>query len=213
MVIFLSWNLPSGDDFLPRVSEAKLEKAYQQETQARPKLRLLCALHRKKGESIDKIANTLHMSRYTVHNYLWRFEEKGLAAKDTIKQPGKKPRLSVAQRQNLVRELEKGPPHNRTGLWNTKQVRELIFKKFGVRFVPQHVWRILVACGFSVQRARPRHYKSASKEEIKAFKKKPENSSATIERKVLSWPAKTRHRSDLSHSLQEVGQKKEAIQP
>lgn len=194
------------------MSEAKLEKAYQQETQARPKLRLLCALNRKKGKSMDQIADLLHMPRYTVHKYLWRFEEKGLAAKDTVKQPGKKPRLSAAQRQKLVRELEKGPPHNRTGLWNTKQVRELISKKFGVRFVPQHVWRILVACGFSVQRARPRHYKTASKEEIKAFKKKPENSSATIERKVLSWPAKTKHRSDSSRLLQEDGQKKEAVQ-
>jgi len=213
MVIFLSWNLPSGDDFLPRVSEATLEKSYQQETQARPKLRLLCALNRKKGMSMDKIADLLHMPRYTVHKYLWRFEEKGLAAKDTVKQQGRKPILTLQQRQKLVRELEKGPPHNRTGLWDTKQVRELIHKKFGVRFVPQHVWRILVACGYSVQRARPRHYKTASKEEIKAFKKKPGDSHSTIRRKVLSWPAKTKPRSASSRLSQEAGQKKEATQP
>lgn len=208
----MSWNLPSGDNFLPRVGEAKLERLYHQETQAKPKLRLLCALHRKKGESIDKIANNLHMSRYTVHNYLWRFEEKGLTAKETIKQPGRKPILLPSQRRQLVKELEKGPPHNRGGLWNTKQAREIIHKKFGVRFVPQHVWRILVACGFSIQRARPRHYKSASKDEIKAFKKKPGNLSVTIEKKVLSWPVKTKPRLDSSRSSQEGGQKKEATQ-
>lgn len=195
---------------MPRVSEAKLETLYRQETQARPKLRLLCALHRKKGNSMDQIADILHMSRYTVHKYLWRFEEKGLAAKDTVKQQGRKPVLTPQQRQKLVRELEKGPPHNRTGLWDTKQVRELIHKKFKVCFVPQHVWRILIACGFSVQRARPRHYKTASKEEIKAFKKKPGDSSDTIERKVLSWPAKTKPLLASSRSLHGAGQKKEA---
>ncbi len=208
----MSWNLPSGDDFLPRVSEAKLEKLYRQEMQARPKLRLLCALHRKKEMSMDQIANLLHMSRYTVHKYLWRFEEKGLAAKDTIKQPGRKPSLSPLQRRQLVRELEKGPPYNRGGLWDTKQVRELIYKKFGVRFVSQHAWRILKACGFSIQRARPRHYKTASKEEIAAFKKKPNDSSSITEKRVLSWPLKMRPRLASSRSLQEDGQKKEATQ-
>lgn len=212
MVIFLSWNLPSGHDFLPRVSEAKLEKFYEREKEARPKLRLLCAIHRKRGKSLDQIADFVKLPRRTVHKYLWRLEEKGLVGKNTIKQSGRPPTLSSRQRQQLVRELEKGPPHNRTGLWNSKQVRELIQKKFGVRFVPQHVWRILVACGFSVQRARPRHYKSASKEEIKAFKKKPGDSFDTITRKVLSWPLKTKPRLASSRLLQEAGQKKEAVQ-
>ena len=212
MVVFLSWNLSSGDDFLPRVSEATLEKQYQQETQARPKLRLLCALHRKKGASMDHIAEMLHMPRYTVHKYLRRFDEKGIAAKDKIKQPGRKPVLSTAQRRQLVRELEKGPPHNKSGLWDTKQVRELIQKKFGVRFVPQHAWRILKACGFSIQRARPRHYKTASKEEILAFKKKPSDSYSITGKKILSRPAKTKQRSVSSRSLREGGQKKEATQ-
>lgn len=208
----MSWNLPTGSDFLPRISEAKLEKLYRQETQARPKLRLLCALQRKKTKSIDQIANSIRIPRRTVHKYLWRFEEKGLAAKDTIKQPGKKPLLSVTQRRQLVRELEKGPPNNRTGLWDTKQVRELIYKKFNVHFVSQHVWRILVACGFSVQRARPKHYKTASEEEIKAFKKKPDDSFDTINRKVLLWPLKMKPHLDSSRSWPKAGQKKEATQ-
>lgn len=212
MVIFLSWNLSSGENFLPRVSEVKLEQIYRQEMEARPKLRLLCALHRKNGKSIDQIADLVRIPRRTVHKYLWRFEERGLAAKDTVKQPGREPVLSLKQRQRLIRELEKGPPHNRTGLWETKEVRELIQKKFKARFVPQHVWRILKACGFSVQRARPRHYKTASEEEIKAFKKKPNDSSTTTAKKVLSWPAKMKPRLASSRSLHEDGQKKEANQ-
>ncbi|MBI2598165.1 MAG: transposase [Candidatus Diapherotrites archaeon] len=199
LVVFMSWNLSSGDDFLPRVSEAKLEQLYKQENGRRPKLRLLCALHRKSGKSIDKIAELVRIPRRTVHKYLWRFEEKGLDGKNTVKQPGRKPALSSRQRSQLVKELERGVPHSNSGLWDTKEVRELIKKKFGVTFVPQHVWRILVACGFSLQRPRPRHYKTNLPDEIRRFKKKRKGKADTIGQKVLLWAAKTKQPSPQLH--------------
>lgn len=180
---------------MPHVSETELEQLYKQEKEGRPKLRLLCALHRKNGKSIDKIADIVRIPRRTVHKYLWRFEERGLTAKDTVKQPGRKPILSSRQRRQLVKELERGPPHSNSGLWSTKEVRELIEKKFSITFVPQHVWRILIACGFSLQRPRPKHYKTATLEEIERFKKKPKDKSSTTEEKVLSWAAKMKQHS------------------
>lgn len=208
----MSWQLLKGEDYLPRVSEAKLEQLYRVETLVAPKLRLLCALQRKRGESIDSIAGSVRIPRRTVHKYLWRFEEKGVAGKDTVKKPGRKPTLSTRQRQALVRELEKGPLYNRNGLWSSKEVRQLIRKKFGVTFVPQHVWRILVAGGFSVQRARPRHYKTATPDEIRRFKKKPVTRSVTTKRKVLSWAQKTKQPLDSYRLSPAAGQKKEANQ-
>lgn len=201
----MSWNLSSGEDFLPRVSEAELERLYRQETEAKPKLRLLCALHRKNGRSIDRIAGLVRIPRRTVHKYLWRFEDKGLDGKNTVKQPGRIPALSLRQRRQLVKELERGPPHSNSGLWNTKDVRELIEKKFGVSFVPQHVWRVLVACGFSLQRPRPRHYKTAAPDEIRRFKKKPKGKSNITGRKVLSWARKMKQHSASSRQLQGAG--------
>lgn len=208
----MSWNLSSGEDFLPRVSEAKLEQLYRQEAEARPKLRLLCALHRKNGKSIDKIAELAHIPRRTVHKYLWRFEDNGISGKDTVKQPGRKPALSLRQRKQLVKKLELGSPHSNSGLWDTKEVRDLIKKKFGVAFVPQHVWRILVGCGFSLQRPRPRHYKIALPEEIKRFKKKPKGKSNIIGRKDLSWALKTKQLLASSQPLHADGLAKEADQ-
>ena len=209
----MSWNLLKGEDYLPRISEVELERLYRLESGATPKLRLLCALQRKRGESIDSIADNIRIPRRTVHKYLWRFEEKGIEGKDTVKKSGRKPILSARQQRALVRELEKGSPHNRTGLWSSKEVRQFIEKKFGVTFVSQHVWRILIASGFSVQRARPRHYKTASPDEIRRFKKKPNASSATTKPKALSWAQKTKQHSGSSRSLHEAGRKKEANQP
>ena len=211
-MVLLSWQLAKGEEYLPRISEVELEQLYRAEKEATPKLRLLCALQRKRGESLDSIAGDARIPRRTVHKYLWRFEEKGITGKDTIKKPGRKPILTAQQQRALVRELERGPPHNRNGLWSSKEVRQLIEKKFGVTFVPQHVWRILTASGFSVQRARPRHHKTATPDEIKRFKKKLAKRFAITKPKALSWPAKTKLRSASSHLSQEAGQKKEANQ-
>jgi hypothetical protein len=57
------WKLPKGDDFLPGVSIQELRRLYRVEKRAKPKLRLLCAIHRKEGKSIDDMAGYTNMKR------------------------------------------------------------------------------------------------------------------------------------------------------
>jgi len=166
------WNLPKGDDFLPGVSIQELRGLYKAEKKAKPKLRLLCAIHRKEGKSIDDIAGFTNMKRRTVHETLRRFVDRGISAKDSIKQTGRPPELTLKQRKKLVLRLEQGPSYNKGGLWTTKDVREYIRKEFGVTYTHGHVWELLKATGFSLQRPRPRHYKAPSKREITDFKKR-----------------------------------------
>ena len=189
------WELSKGDDFLPDISPDELEGMYKKETKAKPKLRLLCALHRKHGESIDEIARITTLPRRTVHGTLHRFVERGIGAKDSIKQPGKTPVLSTRQRRKLVSDLERGPAHNPKGLWTTKEVKKLLKTKYHVDFVPQHVWRILKALGFTLQKPRKRHHKSASDEEIKVFKKPRDGPQDTTADAVLLWAQKMRPHS------------------
>lgn len=166
------WNLPKGDDFLPGVGIAELRRMYREEWKAKPKVRVLCAIHRKEGRSIDDIAVFVNLKRRTVHETLRRFVERGISAKDSVKQSGRPPKLSEKQRRRLIAVLERGPPHNRHGLWTTKEVRELIWREFGVEYTHSHVWELLMAAGFSIQRPRPRHYKAPSEREIRRFKKR-----------------------------------------
>ena len=163
------WNLPKGEDFLPRVSIRELRKMYRVEQKAKPRLRVLFAIHRKEGSSIDDIAAFTNMKRRTVHETLRRFVERGIEAKDSIKQTGRPPKLTEQQRRKFIRKLERGPPYNHSGLWTTKEVRELIRKDFGVKYAHGHVWELLTAAGFSLQRPRPRHYKAPLKKEGQAF--------------------------------------------
>lgn len=189
------WTLERGDMFLSDVSLRQLEKLYGLEKKVKPKLRLLCGIHRKKGKSMDEIADLLSKPRRTVHGWLVRFQERGIEAKDSIKQSGRPPQLTISQRKDLVKRLERGQSNNPGGLWTTKEVKNLIKKRYGLIFVNQHVWRLLDNLGFSLQRPRKKHYKSASPEEIKQFKKKPKQKPDTTERKVLLWAHKMKRHS------------------
>lgn len=189
------WNLPKGKTFLLDMSLQKLQQLYDKESNAKAKIRLLCALHRKRGKSIDDIAYLISKSRRTVHSWLVRFSERGISGKDSKKAPGKVPTLSLKQREKLIKILERGPPHNPTGLWSTKDVRKLIARRFKRTYVKQHIWRMLTSLGFSLLRPRKRHYQHPSDEEIAQFKKKLDEKPDTIERKDLLWARKMRQHS------------------
>ncbi len=181
------WRLTKGSGFLPQISSKRLQTAYNQEKNAKAKLRLLSAVHRKRGRSIDEIAYLLSKSRRTVHGWLTRLQERGIGGKDSIKQSGRPATMTLTQRRSLVNDLERGPPHNASGLWTTKELRKLLKRKYHVEFVNQHIWRLLVSLGFSMQRPRKRHYQRPSDEEIALFKKKLGEKRSTIERKDLLW--------------------------
>lgn len=133
-------------------------------------MRLLAAIHRKEGDSLDAIVRKLQLPRRTVHGWLQRFEERGLDGVKDIKQPGRPPMLTKTQLKELRKDLIKGPRKGNSALWTTKKVTEHVEKKFNVRYTARHMVRLLHKVGFSIQKPRPRHYK-ASMEEQEAFKK------------------------------------------
>ena len=183
----IMWTLLKGKYFLPATSVNQLQKSYDKEKNAKAKLRLLSAVHRKKGKSIDEIAYLLSKPRRTIHGWLTRFQKRGISGKDSIKQSGRPATLTLTQRKNLVKDLERGPPYNSTGLWSTKELKDLLKRKYQVEFVNQHVWRLLVSLGFSMQRPRKQHYQKPSNEDIVQFKKKLDEKRDITVRKDLLW--------------------------
>ncbi len=207
----MSWNLARGESFLPHVSLQELKQNMAAETNAKSKLRWLIAIHRKQGKSLDAVAEASAAPKQTVVSILHRFAEKGPQAAHAVKQDGRPPHLTKRQRLRLLKILEKGNARAPSRLWTSKEVLALIKKKFGVSYTPQHVWRLLVACGFSLLVPRPRHYKSPSKEVHDAFKKKRGSSHATTARKVLLWAVRMKPRSDSSPALRESGPERGAV--
>src|SRR3989338_7255680 len=153
------WTLPKGDSFLPKVSLRQLQRLYASEQKAKPKLRLLCAICRKEGGSLDDVAARVSMKRRTVHEILRRFDERGIKGKDSIKQEGQPYHLTLPQRKDLAQRLRRGPPNNESGLWTTKEVHAFIKKKYGITYAHTHVWTILKAGGGSPRQAGGRRHK------------------------------------------------------
>ena len=207
----MSWNLARGEDFLPNTSLSELKRLMRAETKAKPRLRLLIAVHRKQDKPIDEIAEACGIPRRTVHGTIQRFQERGVAASNAAEKKGRPPHLTKRQRLRLLKILEKGNPRAPSRLWTSKEVLALIKKKFGVTYTPQHVWRLLIACGFSLLVPRPRHYKSPGKEVHDAFKKKPGSSHDTTGRKVLLWAARMKPRSGSFPASHGAGPAKGAV--
>ena len=71
---------------------------------------------------------------------------------------GRKARLTPAQRQQLEQALRQGPQAHgyRSQLWTLERIGALIRKRFGVRYHPGPVWKLLRKLGWSPQRPTTR---------------------------------------------------------
>jgi len=154
-----------GVAFLADVSLKKLEESYAAETHAKSKLRLQCAILRKKGKSQPFIADVTGTPVTTVSDILRRFETRGVSGSHAIKQQGQPPKLSTVQRVKLKRVVSQSP--TKEGLpfkiWTTKLVQHIINKMFNVEYVVMQVHRLLKSLGLSLQKARPEHIKANKK--------------------------------------------------
>jgi len=106
------------------------------------------------GMSLAGIAKQLKCSPGAV--YYWRdcYRKKGKEGLAPKPITGRPHRLSVRQRQSLGRILVKGALDYgyATDLWTTRRVAEVIRRRFGLTYHPNHLWRLLRGLGFSCQK-------------------------------------------------------------
>lgn len=100
------------------------------------------------------IAAALGVSTSAVSQWCTRAGEQGVEALAHRPPPGLAPRLSAEQRAQLPTLLAHGAPaYGFIGdVWTAKRVAQVIERTFGVRYHPDHVSRLLRACGWSYQR-------------------------------------------------------------
>ena len=170
----MTWNLARGEDFLPEVSLNELKKHAKAENRAKPKTRLLVAIHRKEEKSIDWISNAVGLHRRAVHDILHRYEDRGLKASQALPKPGRQKHLTEKQLQNLRKRLLQSPKANGfiEGFWNGRMVSKLISREYNVKYSKNWLPELLKRVGFSYKKPRATNPRKAPPEEIEAFKKK-----------------------------------------
>ena len=195
-----------GVDFLPKISLRKLEKLYHSENNAKAKLRLQCAILRKEGKTIENISDVTRKPKTTISDILNRFKQKGIIAKDAVKQKGQPKRLSDLQRKKIKKMLEKKPIEKGFPfiVWTTKLVSYAIKKIFRVVYSLRQIRNLLKKLRFSLQKQRPEHIK-ANKELQRQFKKNFDEELKSLILTDMRSSFWMKAHSNLSHTSQEVG--------
>lgn len=107
-----------------------------------------------RGESQAEVAHALSVSRQSVSRWYHQWHDGGGAALRAAGRAGRKPRLSAEQLAQVEAALRRGANANgfATGLWTLPRVAQVITRQTGVSFHPGHVWRILRALHWTLQR-------------------------------------------------------------
>ncbi len=110
------------------------------------------------GREIGEIAEIVGASASSVRRWHRVVKKGGLEALKAKPHPGPKPRLNEKQKQRLTKILLAGPLKSgyRNDLWTCPRVAEVIVKKFGVKYHPAHVWKILRSFGWTPQKPEQR---------------------------------------------------------
>ena len=164
--------LPTGSKFLPHISRNKLVKMQKEETDPKAQMRLLMCIARKDGKSIRQIAREFNKSYSTTRVWLKRAIELGLKGRYDEQRPGSKPKMDKEQMKSLRKDLIAGPASGgfKSGLWTGKLLKKHIEQKYKVQYSTPGIYKVLHRAGFSRQKPRQKHPKSASKPEIKRFR-------------------------------------------
>lgn len=110
------------------------------------------------GERVAEMCDALGVNRSSINRWLTWYHATGVDGLRTGKAPGRQPKLTEAQCDELVAVIEAGPQAAgfSSGTWTGPMVADWIARRFGVRFHINYVPRLLHDLGFSVQRPRKR---------------------------------------------------------
>src|SRR5512144_1463908 len=135
------------DDMRPPGSPTELEQR---------RLRAIDLLQR--DVPVHVVADRLGVDRRSVRRWKQAHRGKGRAGLRARPASGRPPKLTAAQRNQLARVIVAGPEAAgyATSLWTCRRIVEVIRRQFKVVYHPDHVGRLLRACGFSPQRPQPR---------------------------------------------------------
>ena len=110
------------------------------------------------GERVAVMCEALGVVRGSINRWLRWYNAMGAEGLRTGKSPGRSPRLTQDQRDQLSAIIDAGPHVGgfSTGIWTGPMVATLIKREFGIRYNHNYVPRLLHQLGFSVQRPRKR---------------------------------------------------------
>lgn len=111
-----------------------------------------------RGKGVNEVARLVGASSSSISRWKTALRGRGPDGLKSRPQPGRRPRLSRADKRRLVSLLKRGAvaagyPND---LWTCRRVADLIGRTFNVWYDPDHVWKVLHALGWSAQKPEAR---------------------------------------------------------
>ena len=182
---------PRGESFLPDISIDDLNDLYQKENDPIAKIRLLAAILRKEGKTLEEISLMIKHPLTTVGDWLRRLHTEGISRKNNKKRYGRPRRLTNKQIEDLKPIVFRSPQEQGFPfiIWTTKLVIQLIEQLYNVSYKPLQVRRILHRLGLSCQKPRPAHRKANKRlqEEFKKISNNKLNHLLTMDTQSYFW--------------------------
>lgn len=120
--------------------------------------KISCLLMISQGLHFRVIAERLKIHPKSVYNWLKRFMARRFSwlLGKHYKNRGKKTGLTKEQKKELHQIVENGPEVSGfdSGVWTTAMIVEVVNNKFGVRYTPKYMAKLLNSIGLSYQKAR-----------------------------------------------------------
>lgn len=121
--------------------------------------------------TLASIARQLKATRQSVGRWYRQWKRGGAQALKAAGRAGRMPRLSTRQLRSVEAALRKGAPYHgfSADLWTLHRVADVIERITGVKYHPGHVWKVLGAMKWTVQKPE-RQAKERSEEKVAYWK-------------------------------------------
>ncbi len=106
------------------------------------------------GETQAAVARRVGVTQQSVSRWVRQFRRQGKAGLKMANKAGRKPGLDQNGRERMLLLLLAGPEQigYETPRWTCPRAADLIERKFGVRYHPGHIWKLLSTLGWTPQR-------------------------------------------------------------
>ncbi len=154
------------------LSSDDLLRLSKKEKNPNKRVRLLAVSLYLECHNRTRVAQQLKVARRSVNNWVSEYLTHGLSGLDDKPRPGKRSSLSLKQKQQLSRFIDKRAQSDKGERLTGMHIKEYIQSEFGVDYHLNHIYKILANIGYSWITSRSRHPKQKSGVQD-AYKKVP----------------------------------------
>lgn len=150
----------------------ELKQLFRKEKDARIATRIRAVYLGLMGKSAPEIAKLLGFSRRTIQEWVYAYNQNGLAGLQDSPGRGTGCKLNTNQMQWLRQRIDEGPrPEDGVCVLRGKEIQRIIAEQFKITYSLSAVYKLLHRLGYSYVSSRPEHPKG-DPHAREAFKKK-----------------------------------------